>query len=44
LAEQDGAEPVVLGGIGDGEGDLGAFGVVGVAFPAAWGARSRWCW
>jgi hypothetical protein len=37
LAEQDGAEPVVLHGVGDREGDLGAFGPVGVAFPAGVG-------
>jgi phosphoserine phosphatase len=33
LAEQDGAEPVVLHSVGDGEGDLSALGVVGFAFP-----------
>jgi hypothetical protein len=37
LAEQDGAEPVVLHGVGDGEGDLGALGAVGFAFPAGVG-------
>jgi hypothetical protein len=29
--------PVVLHGVGDREGDLGAFGVVGFAFPAGVG-------
>jgi hypothetical protein len=37
LAEQDGAEPVVLHGVGDREGDLGALGPVGFPFPAGVG-------
>jgi hypothetical protein len=35
VAEQDGTEPVVLHGVGD--GDLGALGAVGVAFLAGVG-------
>ena len=34
LGEQDGAEPVVLHGVGDGEGDLGTLGAVGFTLPA----------